>query len=73
VGGGQLRSLRSETESIACVIEDQAFVLSSDLAPHPRPLPYGSGLFFSVSPVELLGEGGGVEPNHATARKPGPL
>ncbi len=71
-----------QLESIDWLIEDQAFSLSSDLAPTPRPslppLPSASCLS-CVSPVELTngrkggGEGMGNEQNHTTSRKPGPL
>jgi hypothetical protein len=58
-------------------------MLSLDLAPYPTPLLRHVSLSqsFSVSSTRqsslLTGEGGGggreKEPNHTTARKPGPL
>jgi hypothetical protein len=65
-------------ESIGGFIEDQAFLLSYDLAPALSP----AGKFDRRHTGRLLkrdnlltGEGEGVEegPNHTTARKPGPL
>ncbi len=67
------------TPSIEWFIEDQAFSPSYDLAPPPpRPLPPSS-----FSNLDRRHTGGlerestcsweGVEPNHKTARKPGPL
>ncbi len=70
-------------ESIGRFIEGQAFFRSCDSAPRP---PLGPSLPPPVSKVDrrhtgkprkrnnlLTWEGAGVEPNHMTARKPGPL
>jgi hypothetical protein len=68
-------------ESIECIIEDKAFLPSYDLAPSPPPPSCQQVASLSqsscVSPVELTdgiaGGGEEKEPNHTTARKPGPL
>ncbi len=65
-------------ESIEGFIENQAFLLSFDLAPPPpaSPLPVSKLSLFISLPVcrrssLLTGEGvGEEEPNHTTARKP---
>ncbi len=62
-------------ESIERFTEDQAFSTSQDLAPFPPPSPSPISKFDKKRPRKrdnLLTEGGG-EPNHMTARKPGPL
>jgi hypothetical protein len=71
-------------ESIERFIEDRAFLRSYDLLPTPpslHPFPLSRLSLFLSLPVcrrsKLLtgerGEGMGEEPNHMTARKPGPL
>jgi hypothetical protein len=67
-------------ESIEWFIEDQAFLRSHDSAPRHPPLPLTSvsclsfSVFLCVA-VQACGRGDvgvGEEPNHSTARKPGP-
>jgi hypothetical protein len=69
-------------ESIEGFIEDRAFLRLYESAQHPPPFPFSCQQVFSlsqsssVSPVELTDRrdrGIGVEPNHTTARKLGPL
>ncbi len=72
------------SESIECCIEGQAFPRSYDLAPRP-PLPpslshhqAGPATHRKTEKERQVadsggGEGVGEEPNHTTARKPGPL
>ncbi len=71
-----------KSESIECIIENQAFSLRYDLAPPPRLTPLLRqkvvflSQYFYATPVELTdrrGEGVGEELNDTTARKPGPL
>ncbi len=74
-----LKVIGNKPERIELFIEGQAFLRSYDSAPRASSspsLPSASCLSFTV----LLcvsgrekGEEVGVEPNHATARKPGPL
>ncbi len=71
-----------QSESIEWFLEDQAFSLSYDLAPH-QPLPLYRQQVFSFLGLTVCRrsssrtgsgtEGVGKEPNHTTARKPGPL
>ncbi len=71
----------SPPESTEWFTEFQAFLLSYDSAPRPPLYPLSRQQVVSlsqpscVSPVEFTGGGDGVgeEPNHTTARKPGPL
>ncbi len=69
---------------IESFLEDQAFLRSYDSAPRPPPIPLSRQQVISfsqsscVSPVELTDRRGGKgvhgqEPNHKTARKPGPI
>ncbi len=60
-------------ESIEGFIEAKGFSPSSDLAPAPPP-PYRHAHTGRLRRRDnLLTEKGGGGPNHATARKPGPL
>ncbi len=72
----------STAERIERSIEDQAFSRSFKSAPRPPPslLSFRQIVSLSQSSIVSLvqltggrGGGGGVEPNHATARKLGPL
>ncbi len=70
------------SESIERFIEAQAFLRSSDLAPRPPPRPFLPSASCLSFPVFLCvagwaylrkgRKGVGEEPNHTTAREPGP-
>jgi hypothetical protein len=69
-----------QAESIERFIDDHAFSPSYDLAPPPPPSTSSTGNTQEDRQLRnrenmLMGEeaGGGKEPNHTTARKPGPL
>ncbi len=70
-----------DPEMIEWFIEDQAFLRSYDSTPRTPPPPTSpvskSSLFLSLPVCRrsslLTGKGAGVEPNHRTARKLGPL
>ncbi len=69
--------MNSEAETIRWFIEGQAFSSAYDLAPHsPLSRQYVvSDFLCAVGRRECVGGGepNGKEPNHTTARKPGPL
>ncbi len=74
-GGGRGEIGRwANPESIPCIIEDQAFLPSDDLAPPPSPLsPPASRISVSVF-LCVAGRGeGGEEPFYTTGKKPSPL